>query len=72
MLSGRKGHSTFSTVLPLIIMTTGKSFGTPPAIGVIAASARPAGEGMLRTVIPSSLYRNSIRLAGAFNAMSVG
>jgi hypothetical protein len=65
------GHPILITVLPLIIRATGRVLGTPSTRGLMALSARLAREGMLRTVIPLKLYRNSIFFAGAASARFV-
>ena len=46
------GHSILRTVFPLTIMATGMLLGTSRINGPMAVSARPAGDGMLRMVMP--------------------
>jgi hypothetical protein len=65
------GHSMLSTVFPLTSIATGRSSGAPATKGRMAISARPARDGMLRTVMPLKWYRSSMRFAGAFSGKSM-
>jgi hypothetical protein len=65
------GHSMLSTVFPLTIIATGRSSEAPATKGLMAVSARPARDGMLRTVMPLKWNRSSMRFAGAFSDRSI-